>query len=247
MNSSKMITTEYYDKLFETKCGGKIMEIKIDSSITSTIPDFKIGIIHYHDIEIGDSPQMLKGRLQLFQESIFFDLQDKNVTDIAGVAEWREVFKSTGKDPNRYRHSAEALFRRVKKQNYLAPINSAIDTNNFFSLQYEVPIGIYDLDRLKGETISLRVGQTGETYTGLNGRENSLENLIVAADDDGAFGSPFVDSNRAPVGNETKNAVQIIFLKPSLPEEEGEKLTKSLMDMFIGIHGGEGTYKVVGK
>jgi DNA/RNA-binding domain of Phe-tRNA-synthetase-like protein len=221
------------------------METKIDTTISSTIPDFKIGIIHYHDIEVGDSPQMLKGRLQLFQESIFFDLQDKNITDIAGVSEWRDVFKRTGKDPNRYRNSAEALFRRVKKQNYLSSINSAIDLNNFFSLQYEVPIGIYDLDQLKGNTIELRVGQAGEAYTGLNGRENSLENLIVAADEGGPFGSPFVDSNRAPVGNRTTNAVQIIFLKPSIPVEECEKLTKSLMDMFISIHGGDGSFRVV--
>jgi DNA/RNA-binding domain of Phe-tRNA-synthetase-like protein len=221
------------------------METKIDTTISSTIPDFKIGIIHYHDIEVGDSPQMLKGRLQLFQESIFFDLQDKNITDIAGVSEWRDVFKRTGKDPNRYRNSAEALFRRVKKQNYLSTINSAIDLNNFFSLQYEVPIGIYDLDQLKGNTIELRVGQAGEAYTGLNGRENSLENLIVAADEGGPFGSPFVDSNRAPVGNRTTNAVQIIFLKPSIPVEECEKLTKSLMDMFISIHGGDGSFRVV--
>ncbi|MCA1056584.1 hypothetical protein LCM10_16410 [Rossellomorea aquimaris] len=222
------------------------MEMTIDASITSKIPDFKIGLIQYHNIEVGDSPQMLKGRLQLFQESIFFDLQDKNVTSIRGVAEWRDVFKKTGKDPNRYRHSAEALYRRVKKQNYLSTINSAIDLNNFFSLQYEVPIGIYDRGQLKGDALQLRIGRTDETYVGLNGRENSLEDLIIAADEDGPFGSPFVDSNRAPVGNGTTDAVQIIFLRPSLPVSEGEKLTNSLMDMFIGIHGGEGTCRVVG-
>ena len=222
------------------------MEITIDSSITSKIPDFKVGFIHYHHIEVSPSPQMLKGRLQLFQESIFFDLHDKSVTELEGIAAWRDIFKKTGKDPNRYRHSAEALFRRVKKQNYLTTINSAIDLNNFFSLQYEVPIGIYDKDRLSGEQVALKVGDPGQTYTGLNGRENSLENLIVACDGNGPFGSPFVDSDRAPVGEGTKNAVQIIFLKPSLSREESEKLTKSLMDMFISIHGGEGSFEVVG-
>ncbi|BCB02802.1 B3/B4 domain-containing protein [Bacillus sp. KH172YL63] len=222
------------------------MEITIDSSITSKIPDFKAGFIQYDHIEVGDSPQMLKGRLQLFQESIFFDLHDKNVTEIEGIAAWRDIFKRTGKDPNRYRHAAEALYRRVKKQNYLNTINSAIDLNNFFSLQYEVPIGIYDTDRLTGEQLELKVGEAGQTYTGLNGRDNSLENLIVACDGDGPFGSPFVDSNRAPVGEETKNAVQVIFLKPSLSMEESNQLTQSLMDMFISIHGGEGTFKVVG-
>ncbi|MGD6801365.1 hypothetical protein FZC79_19540 [Rossellomorea vietnamensis] len=220
------------------------MEITISPAITEKIDGFKIGFIQYKDIEVGASPQMLKGRLQLFQESIFFDLQQKGVTEIDGVAQWRKIFKTAGKDPNRYRHSAEALFRRIQKQNYLQTINSAIDLNNFFSLQYEVPIGIYNLDNLQGENIELRLGEPGETYIGLNGRENSLENLIVASDNSGPFGSPFVDSSRAPVEEETKNAVQIIFLKPSLSVEESEKLTKSLMDMFVSIHGGEGTFTV---
>lgn len=221
------------------------MEITINPAITAKVDDFKVGFIQYTNMEAGPSPQMLKGRLQLFQESIFFDLQEKNVTDIAGVAQWRDIFRKTGKDPNRYRPSAEALYRRVKKQNYLQTINSAIDLNNFFSLQYEVPIGIYNSDRLHGEKIELKIGSEGETYTGLNGRENSLENLIVATDDEGPFGSPFVDSDRATVGEETKNAVQVVFLKPSLSVEESEKLTKSLMDMFLSIHGGEGSFSVV--
>ena len=57
---------------------------------------------------------MLKGRLQLFQESIYFELEDKKVIDVPGIEEWRHVFKKTGKDPNRYRHSAEALYEGSK-------------------------------------------------------------------------------------------------------------------------------------
>jgi DNA/RNA-binding domain of Phe-tRNA-synthetase-like protein len=231
---------------FKINVEGKLVEITINPAIASKVDGFKVGFIHYQNIEAGSSPQMLKGRLQLFQESIFFDLQEKPVTEIDGIAQWRNIFKAVGKDPNRYRHSAEALYRRVKKQNYLQTINSAIDLNNFFSLQYEVPIGIYDLDRLQGDNIELRIGLEGETYTGLNGRENSLENLIIACDKEGPFGSPFVDSSRAPVDEGTKNAVQIIFLKPSLSIEESEMLTKSLMEMFTSIHGGEDHFSVVG-
>jgi DNA/RNA-binding domain of Phe-tRNA-synthetase-like protein len=230
---------------FKRKREEKSLEIKINSSICTKVPEIKIGFIHYENIKVDASPQMLKGRLQLFQESIFFDLQDKPLTDVEGIKEWRQTFKKTGKDPNRYRHSAEALYRRIKKQNYLSTINSAIDLNNFFSLQYEVPIGIYDLDKLTGKEIQLKIASESETYTGLNGRENSLENLIVSCDQKGPFGSPFVDSDRAPVNNCTKNAIQIVYLKPSLSIEEANRLTDSLMKMFLQIHGGSGTYKVV--
>ncbi|MBM7586315.1 DNA/RNA-binding domain of Phe-tRNA-synthetase-like protein [Bacillus pakistanensis] len=220
------------------------MEVILNSSLCNQINDIKLGIITYHNIQVGDSPQMLRGRLQLFQESIYFDLESKNVTDIPSIQEWRTIFKKLGKDPNRYRHSAEALYRRIKKQNYLTPIHSATDLNNFFSLQYGVPLGIYDLDKINGP-ISITIGEAGEEYIGLNGRVNSLENLFVTKDETGPFGSPFVDSERTAVTKETTSAIQVLYLQPSLTMEEANKLTQSLMDMFVQIHGGEGAFSIL--
>jgi DNA/RNA-binding domain of Phe-tRNA-synthetase-like protein len=221
------------------------LEIRISAEICELIPDFKIGVIEYRNITVGDSPQMVKGRLQLFQESIFFDLENKQLTDLPGIKEWRNIFKKAGKDPNRYRHSAEALFRRVQKQNYLSSIHSAIDINNFFSLQYQVPIGVYDYDLLKAPVV-IRIGKEGEVYNGLNGRSNSLEYLILSSDATGPFGSPFVDSDKAPITVNTRNALQIIYLRPSSSDEDAAKLTESLMNMFTQIHGGEASNQIVG-
>jgi DNA/RNA-binding domain of Phe-tRNA-synthetase-like protein len=220
------------------------LEVTLNSSLCNRISDLKLGIITYHNIQVDDSPQMLRGRLQLFQESIYFDLESKKVTDIPSIQEWRAIFKKLGKDPNRYRHSAEALYRRIKKQNYLSPIHSATDLNNFFSLQYGVPLGIYDLEKING-SISITVAEEGEEYIGLNGRINSLENLLVTKDETGPFGSPFVDSERTAVTRETTSAIQVLYLQPSLTMEEANKLTKSLMDMFVQIHGGDGTFSIL--
>jgi DNA/RNA-binding domain of Phe-tRNA-synthetase-like protein len=221
------------------------LEIELSSEIISKIPHFKLGIIEYKNITVGDSPQMVKGRLQLFQESIYFDLESKNLIELPGIQEWRSIFKTFGKDPNRYRHSAEALYRRVQKQNYLTTVQSAIDINNFFSLQYQVPIGIYDSDKLEGP-IKIEVAEAGEEYFGLNGRMNSLENLIVSSDQLGPFGSPFVDSTKAPVTETTKNALHIIYLQPSTAVNNAERLTESLMKMFTQIHGGDASFLIVG-
>ncbi|MFJ7755505.1 B3/B4 domain-containing protein [Peribacillus muralis] len=220
------------------------MEINISTDLSDKIPGFKVGIIIYDNIEVGPSPQMVKGRLQLFQEALFFDLEEKEFTDFSGIKEWRAIFKATGANPSRYRPSVEALYRRIKKQNYLAPIHSATDLNNFFSLLYEVPIGIYDADKLKGD-IAIKLGKDADGYVGLNGRFNSLENMIVSADHDGPFGSPYVDSERTKVTEETKSAIQIIYLQTKTPVKEAQLLTKSLMVMFLEIHGGEGTYSIL--
>lgn len=221
------------------------MEIQVSRAICTLIPGFSVGIIEYKDIQIGESPQMLKGRLQLFQESIYFDLLEKSLIDLEGIKEWRGIFKTTGKDPNRYRHSAEALYRRIAKQNYLQSIHSAIDLNNFFSLEYQIPIGVYDSDKLRGN-VAIKIGEESEEYKGLNGRTNNLANLIISADEQGPFGSPFVDSERTAITEETTNALQIVFLRPSSSPENKQKMTESLMNMFIQIHGGTGTCKIVG-
>ena len=106
------------------------LEIHVSSELCRRVPSFTAGVIHYRNIDVGPSPQMVKGRLQLFQESLFFELEDKNVKDVDGINEWRQIFKKTGLDPNRSRHSAEALYRRIQKQNYLKTVHSAVDLNN---------------------------------------------------------------------------------------------------------------------
>ena len=220
------------------------MEVALDETLLAEVPNAKFGIIHYENITIGHSPQMLKGRLQLFQESLFFELENKNISEIPEIKEWRSVFKRLGKDPNRYRHSAEALYRRVKKQKYMPSINSATDINNFFSLKYRIPLGIYDKDLIKGN-VMIRKGRIEESYLGLNGRENSVEDLPVAADDAGPFGSPFVDSMRTAVTPAAKNAVQIVYLPLSIEKEEAEKLVESLASMFTHINGGNSRFSIL--
>lgn len=213
------------------------MKVSLNQNILNHLPTFKMGINYYTKITVSESPQMLKGRLQLFQEQLFFELDEKAVTDFAGVQEWREVWKLLGANPSRYRSSIEALMRRIAKQNYLQPFNSAVDMNNFFSLQYEIPIGIYDTDFVEGD-VTIDIGNEDTIYEGLNGRQNHLTNIIVSSDHQGAFGSPYVDSKRTAVTENTTTAIQLFFLRPSMSTEEASKLLEAAGKMFTMIHGG---------
>lgn len=204
----------------------------------------KFGIIFYKDIIVGSSPQMLKGRIRLFQESLHLDLEDKDMKDIPGVAEWRSVFKETGTDPSRYRPSVEALYRRIKKGQFLEPFNSAVDLNNFFSMKYEIPFGIYDADRITGD-VKIAVGNETASYEGLNGREIKLSNLLHTSDDAGPFGSPFVDSRRTAVSEESTSALHVVYFKPSMESGECEEMLAAISDMFLQVHGGTSEYWVL--
>lgn len=214
------------------------LKFEMDPVLFETVPNLKLGINHYTKTIVSESPQMIKGRLQLFQEYLYFDLADKPLTDFPGVKEWRDVWKVFGANPGRHRHSLEALMRRIKKLNYLEPLHTAVDLNNFFSLQYEMPIGIYDADKLNGN-ITLSLGNEDTGYDGLNGRFNSLKNMLVLSDDTGPFGSPYVDSTRTAVTEETTNAFQVFFLRPSLDAAEALELTTAAGNMFTGVSSGD--------
>ncbi|WP_077617040.1 B3/4 domain-containing protein [Bacillus sinesaloumensis] len=213
------------------------MEIHISPHLKELVPNLKVGIIQYEHIEVGESPQMIRGRLQTFQESLFFDLEDKPVTDVEGISAWRQIFKQVGTDPNRYRPSVEAIYRRIQKQNFLSSIHSAVDLNNFFSMQYEIPIGIYDTTKIKGD-IEIRIGQSSDEYMAINGRVISMKDKMLSSDETGAFGSPYVDSERTAVTTDTKHAIQIVYLNPSLQEDSCKNLLASLGAMFTQVHGG---------
>ena len=72
-----------------------------------------------------------------------------------------------------------------------------------------------------------------------------MNHMITSVDQAGPFGSPFVDSERTKVTENTKQALQIIYFSPSTTIEEAYKQTKALMDMFLQIHGGEGQYSIL--
>ena len=220
------------------------MNVTIDPKIKEILPDFKMGTIHYNNITVSKSPQMLKGRLQLFQEQLYFDLEDKDIQDFPGLLEWQLVWKALGADPSRYRPSAEALYRRIKKQNYLASIHSAVDMNSFLSLQYEIPLGLYDADKIEGD-VEIKVGTATDQYEGLNNRINSMTNILTSKDAIGAFGSPYVDSKRTAVGETTTNALHLFYLRPSMEKDTALQLLTAASNMFTGINGGQAEISVI--
>lgn len=220
------------------------VDITIDPKITEILSDFKVGIIHYNNITVSGSPQMLKGRLHLFQEQLYFDLDDKELWDYPGLLEWKMIWKALGADANRYRPSAEALFRRVQKQNYLTTVNSGVDMNNFLSLQYEIPLGLYDADKIDGN-VTVVIGTAEDQFEGINNRVNTLTNILVTKDQQGAFGSPYVDSQRTAVTEETANALHVFYLRPSMEGDTALELLAAAANMFTGINGGEADYYVI--
>lgn len=220
------------------------MKLTIHPSIFTKIPDFKLGMIYYNKTIVSASPQMLKGRLQLFQEQLYFELLDKDISDFSGLTEWQSICRTLGADPSVTPLALETLMQQIQSREYVPSFHSAEDLNVFFSLQYEIPVSIYDTDQLTGN-IELSIGTAEDGYEGLNGQFNTFANQLLLSDDYSTFGSPYTDSIRTAVTEETENILQLLFIRPSLDAGEAFQLTNACGKMFTSINGGDFTSAIL--
>jgi len=121
----------------------------------------------------------------------------------------RSAYKALGKDPARYRGSAEALLRRIVAGSGLPQINGVVDVINLVSVESRLPIGLYDLAHVQSEIV-FRRGRPGETYKGIGKFDLNLEGLPVFCDSVGPHGSPTSDSERTMVTAETTQVLAVI-------------------------------------
>jgi DNA/RNA-binding domain of Phe-tRNA-synthetase-like protein len=132
--------------------------------------------------------------------------------DVPAAGRARELYRKFGLDPTRVRPSSEALLRRLKKGEPLPRINSLVDVANALSVQLQVPVGLYDLGKVKGDELVIRLGAEGEGYTGIGKEHVNVAGRICVADAEGPCGNPSADSARTMITIDTERAAWIYFL-----------------------------------
>ena len=132
--------------------------------------------------------------------------------EVGAVGRARELYRRFGLDPTRVRPSSEALLRRLKRGEPLPRINSLVDVANALSVQLQVPVGLYDLDKLKGDELVIRLGAKGEGYEGIGKERVNVDGRICVADAEGPCGNPSADSARTMITTDTERAAWIYFL-----------------------------------
>jgi DNA/RNA-binding domain of Phe-tRNA-synthetase-like protein len=128
----------------------------------------------------------------------------------------RTMYKRTGLDPTKRRPSSEALLRRVMKGDGVPRINNVVDVCNWCSLEFQLPYGLYDLDRIDG-AIELRLGRNGEAYAGIRKDDVHVGGRLTLADSRGPFGNPTSDSARTMVTGSTGRVLMVVIAPAELP------------------------------
>jgi DNA/RNA-binding domain of Phe-tRNA-synthetase-like protein len=184
------------------------VKIQIDSGLKKKCPRTALGCVTAR-VQVEASPVTLLSEMNQRELEIQELPFPRGVLESPQIEAARKAYKSLGKDPARYRGSAEALLRRIVAGKGFPQVNVVVDVINLVSVESRLPVGLYDLAHVNGDIV-FRVGRGGETYKGIGKFDLNLEGLPVFADVGGPHGSPTSDSERTMVTAETKEVLAII-------------------------------------
>src|ERR1700732_3838624 len=187
----------------------KRIDVAIDGALRTRCPRTALGCVTAQ-VEAPTSQEALIAELNTCEQAILRLPEPRSVLESAQILATRAAYKALGKDPARYRGSAEALLRRIIAGKGLPRINAVVDIINLVSVESRLPIGLYDLAHVSGD-ILFRTGRAGETYKGSVKYDLNLEGLPVFCDALGPHGSPTSDSERTMVTAGTKQVVAAII------------------------------------
>ena len=210
------------------------MNVTIDLKLKTKCPRTALGCVTAR-VEAGVSPAALLDEMKARETEIQKLPFPRSVLASPQVESTRIAYKTLGKDPSRYRGSAEALLRRVVSGKGLPQINAVVDAINLASVESRLPIGLYDLAHVAGEIV-FRAGRATETYKGIGKYDLNLEGLPVFCDAAGPHGSATSDSERTMVTAATTQVLAIIvsFGGPESLERWTQRLGRLLQQYAAG-------------
>lgn len=112
----------------------------------------ELGIFIAHTEIIGVTNSKGKAEEELSKVEKQFSSEDPDgLKNNPIVRAYRDFYWKIGIDPTKIRPAGEALRRRIARTGKLPRINDVVDLGNVISSSTLVPIGLYDLSKVKGE------------------------------------------------------------------------------------------------
>jgi DNA/RNA-binding domain of Phe-tRNA-synthetase-like protein len=205
-----------------------MITVNISEELKVRIPELVLSCIESDVVVQEDNPE-LWDEIAVMTGGVAASMKVEDISRMPAIAASRRAYRACGKDPARYRLSAEALLRRTLQGKGLYRVNNVVDLLNLVSLSGGYSIGGYDADRIEGNVV-FGIGREDEPYEGIGRGELNIESLPVFRDNRGAFGTPTSDSVRTMVTSATQRFLMVIidFGAP----EELEKATEMAVTLL---------------
>lgn len=185
-----------------------MIDITVSSEIYDVCPQFAFSAIQCRVVNTPYCNELWQ-EIAAFSGKFITENELNAINKLPNIFETREAYKKLGKDPNRYRPSAEALCRRIVKGIPLYQINTLVDLINLISLKTGYSIGGFDADKIEGD-VMLGVGKANEKFEAIGRGFLNIEGLPLYRDNNGGIGTPTSDEERTKISLETTNLLMII-------------------------------------
>jgi DNA/RNA-binding domain of Phe-tRNA-synthetase-like protein len=170
----------------------------------------RVGLVVLEGVSVREADASLADEVDRLCRELRERYGEGKSAEVPGAADARTLYKALGLDPTKTRPSSEALLRRALKGESLYRINTLVDALNLSSLRYQLPFGLYDLDRVEPPVV-LRRGRTGEEYEGIRKGPVHVDGRPVLVDARGPFGNPTSDSARTMITLEARRALVVAY------------------------------------
>lgn len=183
--------------------------ITVSEEIKQACPDFK-GAAIYAEVANTAFCKELWEEVDAFTKELTTTTHPDDIKLQPAIAATREAYKRCGKDPSRYRPSAEALRRRLMRGIDLYQIDTLVDLINLASLRTGYSIGGFDADKIQGIDLELGIGRAEEPFEGIGRGVLNIEGLPVYRDKTGGIGTPTSDNERTKMDLGTRHILAIV-------------------------------------
>ena len=185
------------------------MQIIISDEIQKICPSLTLGIVQ---AKVTNSPtsQLLSDEMASLETGFRQDYTLDQLNKRPAILATRLAYKALGKEPGRYRPSAEALCRRILREIPLYRVDTLVDIINIVSVKTGFSIGAFDMSKIEGEKLTLGVGKAGEDFEAIGRGQLNIEGLPVYRDAVGGIGTPTSDNERTKITATTQQLLVII-------------------------------------
>ena len=185
-----------------------MIKVSISQELKTANPGMALGVMECRVQNTAFSDDLWREIAALTAE-IRSNLTFDSIKEQPQIAATRRMYTVCGKDPSRYRPSAEALMRRIVKGNDLYQINTMVDLVNLVSMRYGYSIGGFDADKVEGDVVA-GIGREGEPYNGIGRGPLNIAGLPVLRDAVSGFGTPTSDEERTAMSLETSHFLMVV-------------------------------------
>lgn len=210
------------------------MRITISDRIRQVCPAVKLAKLEC-GIKNSLTPDALWNELEQTCSEISAKYKIEEINKRPAIAATRSVYKALGKDPNRYRPSAEALCRRILRGLPLYRVSTLVDIINIVSIRSGFSIGGFDADKVQGDLL-LDAGTAGDEFEAIGRGLLNIEGLPLYSDAVSGIGTPTSDCERTKLDlNTTKLLVIINAYSGCEGLETSIHLTKNLLEKYSNL------------